>query len=94
MAKILRNLKKITRLKFKKMLGKLQFIFFTCRKLILAHFRKLSYKDRDLWWLNKYRVACFSHFIPAKVKKILQKSQSQTREKLKKLSLRKIVFFL
>ena len=64
------NPKKITRLKFKKMLRKLQFIFFTCQKLILAHFCKLSYKDRDLWRPNNYRVACFSHVIPAKGKKI------------------------
>ena len=76
------------------MLGKSQFIFFTCQKLILAHFYKLSYKDRDLWWPNKYRVACFSHSIPAKVKKILRKSQPQIREKLKTLSLRKKAFFL
>ena len=76
------------------MLGKSQFIFFTCQKLILAHFCKLSYKDRDLWWPNKYRVACFSHFIPAKVKKILRKSQPQIREKLRKLSLRKSVFLI
>ena len=83
MAKILRNPKKITRLKFKKMLAKSQFIFFTCQKLLLAYFCKLSYKDRDLWWPNKYRVACFSHFMPAKVKKILRKSQPQIREKLR-----------
>ena len=61
-------------------------------KMILAHFCKLSYKDRDLWWPNKYRVACFSQFIPEKVKKILRKSQPQIREKLKKLSLRKKCF--
>ena len=76
------------------MLRKLQFIFFTCQKYILAHFCKLPYKDRDLWWPNKYRVACFSHFIPAEVKKILRKSQPQIREKLRKLSLRKKSVFL
>ena len=53
----------------------------------IGSFCKLSYKDRDLWWPNKYRVACFSHFIAAKVKKILRKSQPQIREKLRKLSL-------
>ena len=75
------------------MLRKSQFIFFTCQKLILAHFCKLTYKDRDLWWPNKYRVACFSQFIPAKVKKILRKSQPQIHEKLRKLSFGKEVFF-
>ena len=76
------------------MLRKLQFIFFTCQKLILAHFCKLLYKDRDLWWSNKYRVACFSQFFPAKVKKTLRKSQLQIREKLRKLSLMKKSVFL
>ena len=76
------------------MLRKLQFIFFTCQKLILAHFCKLLYKDRDLWWPNKYRVACFSQFFPAEVKKILRKSQPQICEKLRKLSLRKKSVFL
>ena len=51
-------------------------------------------KDRDLWWPNKYRVACFSQFIPAKVEKILRKSQPQIREKLRKLTLRKKGFSL
>ena len=92
--KSLENPKKITRLKFKKILRKLQLIFFTCQKLILAHFCKLSYKDRELWWPNKYRVACFHQFVPAKVKKILRKSQPQIREKLRKLSLRKNSVFL
>ena len=76
------------------MLRKLQFIFFTCQKLILAHFCKLLYKDRDLWWPNKYRVVCFSQFFPAEVKKILRKSQPQICEKLRKLSLRKKSVFL
>ena len=76
------------------MLRKSQFIFFTCQKLILAHFCKLLYKDRDLWWPNKYRVASFSQFFPAKVKKILRKSQPQICEKLRKLSLRKKSVFL
>ena len=76
------------------MLRKLQFIFFTCQKLILAHFCKLSYKDRDLWWPNKYKVACFSQFFPSEVKKILRKSQPQIREKLRKLSLKKKSVFL
>ena len=88
------NPKKITRLKFKKMPRKLQFILFTCQKLILAHFCKLLYKDRDLWWPNKYRIACFSQLFPAKVKKILRKSQPQICEKLRKLSLRKKGAFL
>ena len=35
-----------------------------------------------------------SQFFPVQVKKILRKSQLQTREKLRKLSLRKKVFFL
>ena len=40
----------------------------------------------------KYRVTFFSQFIPAKVKKILRKSQPQFREKLRKLRLRKKCF--
>ena len=56
--------------------------------------RTLIQKDRDLWWPNNYRVACFSQFTPAKVKKILRKSQPQIREKLRKLSLRKKSAFL
>ena len=76
------------------MLRKLQFIFFTCQKLILAHFCKLSCKDRDLCWPKKYRVACFSQFFPSEVRKILRKSQPQIREKLRKLNLRKKSVFL
>ena len=76
------------------MLRKLQFIFFTCQKLMLAHFCKLSYKDRDLLWPNKYRVACYSQLFPAEAKKILRKSQPHIREKLRKLSLKRKSVFL
>ena len=54
----------------------------------IGTFLQTLVQDRDLWWPNKYRVARFSNFIPAKVKKILRKSQPQSREKLRKLSLR------
>ena len=47
----------------------------------IGSFCKLSYKDRNLWWPNKYRVAFFRQFILAEVKKILRKSQLQIRDK-------------
>ena len=94
MAKTLRKSYENHKAQVHKNARKLQFVFFTCQKLILAHFCKLSYEDQHLWWPNKYRVACISQFFPAKVKKILRKSQPQIREKLRKLSLRKKVFFL
>ena len=71
MAKILRKSKENHKAKVQENAKTITVHLFYMPEIDIGSFCKLSYKDRDLWWPKKYRVACFSPFNSAQVKKIL-----------------------
>ena len=90
MAKILRNLEKITRLNFQKLV----FLMARNRYLVVIPFEMLNMEFILKYTILITKVNHFSQFISVKVKKNLRKFQAQFREKLRKLRLRQITVFL